>query len=196
MNAMKNKIIPTQIVQQIKNQCNLPDIVSSYITLNRNFKAICPFHPEKSPSLHINSKKQYWHCFGCHRGGDVFSFVQQIEGVSFNQAVEKLAIIAGVPLPKSKRFQSLVNRRFERIKEQLPKLALCREALKDYEIIRYAELRNEWRSLLLKQDKDRWDYMQMDIIEHVKFDALDAFIRKNELMLDGIEQEVRNGKYL
>ena len=191
----KNKV-SQRTIQQIKNQVDITQLINQYISLNKQLKALCPFHTEKSPSFHINPKKQYWHCFGCHRGGDVFSFIQQIEGISFYQAVEKLADIAGVHLPKSARFQSFVNRRFKRVKKQLPKIAFIREVLKDYEIMRSAELRNEWRALLLKQDKDRWDYMQMDIIEHIKFDALDAFIRKNELMLDGIEKEVRNGKYL
>ena len=190
----KDRVSQT-VIAQVKERVDLNELIGSYVPL-KNLKALCPFHSEKSPSLQINPKKNLWYCFGCHRGGDAISFVQQFEGISFNQAVKKLAGVAGTSLPKSTRFQSFVNRRFERIKEQLPKLALCREGLKDYEIMRYEELRNEWRSLFLKKDKDRWDYVRMDTIEHIKFDKLDVFIKKNELMLDGIEKEVRNGKYL
>ena len=126
----------------------------------------------------------------------MISFVQKINKLSFSDAVALLANQAGIPLPKSKRFQSFVNRRFERVKQQLPKIAYFRDVLKDYEKLRYSELRTEWRGLLLKQDKDAYEYARMDYIEYCLFDELNAFIHRVEEILDDLEQEVRLGKYL
>lgn len=187
--------IPQTVVEQVKEQIDLSALISSYIPLKR-FKALCPFHTEKTPSFVINPNKKFWHCFGCGAAGDVISFVQKMEGISFSDAVNKLAIQAGIPLPKSTRFQSFINRRFELIKQQLPKLAYCRDVLKDFEKLRYSELRAEWRGLLLKEDKDAYDYLRMDLIEFCFFDKLNAFIRKVEKILDDLEKEVRLGKYL
>jgi len=192
---MRDRFSP-QVLEQVKQRCDLADIVSQYIKLNRNQKALCPFHSDLTPSFSIHPKKQFWHCFGCGASGDVISFVQKIEGISFSDAVSRLAIQVGVSLPKSERFKSFANRRFERAKIKIQRLRFCRDILKEYEIERYAELRNMRRVLLLKNDKDSMDYMHMDIIEYCRFDALDEFIRKVERILDGIEEETRYGKKL
>jgi len=193
---MRTKIIPTQIIQQIKERINLVDLVKSYLPLNRHLKAICPFHTEKTPSFVIYPLKKRWHCFGCGASGDVISFVQKINKLSFSNAVYLLANQEGILLPESKRFQSFINRRFERVKKQLPKIAYFRDVLKDFEILRYSELRTEWRGLLLNQDKDAYEYARMDYIEYCLFDELNGFIHKVEKILDDLEKEVRLGKYL
>jgi DNA primase len=89
-------------VDQIKSRLNLVDVVQQYVPLRkrgRELWGLCPFHPEKTPSFKVNEQQQSWHCFGCDQGGDLFSFVEQIEKVDFRRALELLADRAGVELP-------------------------------------------------------------------------------------------------
>ena len=95
----------SQDIENIKSRLNITDVVSSYIKLDKagiNFKARCPFHNEKTPSFMVSPTRDSYHCFGCNSGGDIFSFVQQIEGLSFPEALELLAERAGVELTREK----------------------------------------------------------------------------------------------
>ena len=88
-------------VEEIKNRLDIVDIVSSYINLQQssgNFKAVCPFHNEKTPSFMVSREKQIWHCFGCDKGGDLISFVEEYEGIEFKEAIRILAEKANVVL--------------------------------------------------------------------------------------------------
>ncbi len=90
--------------QTIKDKLDIVQIIGEYITLKKagaNWKANCPFHNEKSPSFMVQAEKQIWHCFGCSKGGDVFTFVQEIEGLDFRETLKLLAKRAGVELSKS-----------------------------------------------------------------------------------------------
>lgn len=92
-----------QILQDIKDRLDVAEVLGSYIQIKKagaNFKAPCPFHNEKSPSLMISPSKQIWHCFGCNEGGDVFGFVMKYENVEFREALKILADRAGVSLPE------------------------------------------------------------------------------------------------
>jgi DNA primase len=87
--------------QLIKDKIDVADLVGEYVQLKPagvNKKGLCPFHHEKSPSFMVNSERQSWHCFGCAKGGDIFSFIQEIEGMEFVEALKFLANRAGVPL--------------------------------------------------------------------------------------------------
>ncbi len=90
--------------QTVKQQADILKIVGEYVRLKRagaqNYTGLCPFHSEKSPSFSVNVGRQFYYCFGCHETGDVFTFIQKIENVTFPEAVKTIAIKCGIPLPK------------------------------------------------------------------------------------------------
>jgi len=88
---------------EIKAKLDIVDVIREYIQLRpagMNFRANCPFHNEKTPSFMVSPEKQIWHCFGCGKGGDVLSFVMEMEGLSFVETLRSLAPRAGVVLKK------------------------------------------------------------------------------------------------
>src|SRR6266404_41277 len=90
--------------EQIRAANDVVDVIGSYLPLKRagaNFVAVCPFHKEKSPSFNVNPQRQIFHCFGCHKGGDVFRFLQEYESLTFPEAVRRLADRAKIPLQVS-----------------------------------------------------------------------------------------------
>jgi DNA primase len=97
-------------VQDVKSRLNIVDVVSAYLRLVKSgthFKAPCPFHNEKTPSFMVNEERQIWHCFGCGKGGDAFSFIMEIEGVEFGEALKLLAERSGVDLRQYRRERPL-----------------------------------------------------------------------------------------
>jgi DNA primase len=98
--------IPPQTIEQIAAANDIVDVIGSYFPLKRagaNFKALCPFHQEKTPSFHVSPQRQTFHCFGCGVGGSVFRFVMDYEHVDFPSAVRKLAARAGITIVEERR---------------------------------------------------------------------------------------------
>ena len=92
---------PQTTLERIRAASDIADVIGSYLPLKRagaNFVALCPFHKEKTPSFNVNPHRQIFHCFGCHKGGDVFTFVKEYENIGFADAVRRLAERAKIPL--------------------------------------------------------------------------------------------------
>lgn len=88
-------------IEDIKERLNIVEVIGEYVSLKKigaNYKARCPFHNEKTPSFTVSEPKQFFHCFGCAKGGDIFTFIQEIEGIEFPEALRILARKANVTL--------------------------------------------------------------------------------------------------
>lgn len=94
--------IPEETIKRIKNTANIVEVVSDHVVLRkagRNYLGLCPFHAEKTPSFTVSPEKQIYYCFGCHTGGNIFSFIMQHEGISFPEAVRVVAGRYGIEVP-------------------------------------------------------------------------------------------------
>ena len=94
--------IPEDLIDSIRSQADIVDVVSDYVTLRRsgrNHMGLCPFHDEKTPSFSVNPEKQIFHCFGCGKGGNVFSFLMEHENVTFVEAVRHIARRLNITIP-------------------------------------------------------------------------------------------------
>ncbi len=111
-----------KILEEIKNRLDIVDVISEYIDLKKtgqNYKSLCPFHPEKTPSFFVNPSKQIFHCFGCGKGGDIITFVMEYEKVSFSEAISILAKKAGLEFePSEKSFSYASKEKLYEIYEQ------------------------------------------------------------------------------
>src|SRR5919108_3269403 len=97
-------VVKQDAVQEIKDRLDLVDLVSEHLRLQkagRDLKGLCPFHSEKTPSFYVSPEKQLWHCYGCQKGGDHFTFIQDIEHLDFKGALRLLADKTGVVLEES-----------------------------------------------------------------------------------------------
>lgn len=97
-------LIPEEYLEEIKARTDIVELISQYVDLKpsgRNFRALCPFHEEKTPSFTVSPEKGIFHCFGCGVGGNIFTFVMRIERLTFPEAVAFLAERCGLPLPSS-----------------------------------------------------------------------------------------------
>lgn len=91
-----------EFVEELKSKLDIVEVIGSYVSLQRvgkNYRALCPFHNEKTPSFYVNPERGFYHCFGCGASGDVIKFVQEIEQIDFMEAISKLANRAGMSLP-------------------------------------------------------------------------------------------------
>ena len=152
-------------VQEIKDKLSIVDVVGSYVKLTKAgkyWKGLCPFHNEKTPSFMVSPERDFYHCFGCGKGGDIFSFVQDIENLDFKGALRLLAEKAGVTIEYENREKSDIKEKiFAALKdaedfyvkelakkpdalEYLKKRGLKAETLEKFRV-GYAP--NEWRAL-------------------------------------------------
>ncbi|GAJ25495.1 DNA primase [Liquorilactobacillus sucicola DSM 21376 = JCM 15457] len=95
--------IPEEVIETVRSSVNIVEIVGQYVQLRKsgkNYFGLCPFHEEKTPSFSVTEEKQIFHCFSCHRGGNVFKFIMEIENLSFPDAVVRVAELGNVKLSK------------------------------------------------------------------------------------------------
>lgn len=151
-------------VEQIKDRLSIADVIASYAKLEpagKNFKARCPFHNERTPSFFVSPERQNYHCFGCGKGGDIFSFVEEAEGLDFKGALKVLADRAGIPLPtfskaaleEHDRLHALMDeaaRLYEGILQKYPDVlfylkdrGLADDTIRDW---RVGFVQNDWRT--------------------------------------------------
>lgn len=128
-------LIPQDFIADLVERVPLSQVIGSRITLKKSgssLTACCPFHQEKTPSFHVNSQKNFYHCFGCGANGNSINFLREHDNLNFNEAVEELAKIAGVEIPRDetvKRVYSLQNKMWD----ALEYASVCyREALKNH----------------------------------------------------------------
>lgn len=154
--------------EEIKSRLDIVEVVREYIQLQQaggNFRARCPFHQEKSPSFMVSPEKQIFHCFGCGAGGDLFTFVQLIEGLTFPEALRLLAPKAGVKLKKqdnvktSKRNRlldilELSRKYYNKVLLESPRAEAARKYLKERGLDEDQIL--DWQ---IGYSFDSWDYL-------------------------------------
>ena len=95
--------IPQEKIEEVRSSINIVHYISQFLNLKkegRNFKGLCPFHHEKTPSFVVSAEKQFYHCFGCGKGGNLYSFIMDYEKMTFVDAVTKAADFSGIVLPK------------------------------------------------------------------------------------------------
>jgi DNA primase len=112
-------LISPATLEQIRSASDIVDVIGASVPLKRagaSFVALCPFHKEKTPSFHVNPHKQIFYCFGCHKGGDVFTFVKEYENLPFMDAVRRLAERAKIPIELD---HEPAHEQGRRIKDQL-----------------------------------------------------------------------------
>src|SRR6185295_16068355 len=126
-------MIPDDVISQIRDAADIVAVIGEHVQLRRagtSFKGLCPFHGEKTPSFNVVPAKQFFHCFGCQKHGDVFSFLMELEGKSFVELAERFGIV----VPRVEESPELRRARGERIGMlELNKLATAfyRELLAD-----------------------------------------------------------------
>ncbi|MCK9344645.1 MAG: DNA primase [Candidatus Pacebacteria bacterium] len=155
----------SSVIEDIKSRLNIVDIAAGYLKLEKaggNFKACCPFHNERTPSFFISPARQTYHCFGCNKGGDIISFVEEVEGLDFQGALKILAERAGVELKRERpgakderdaifmtmelatKFYEAVLPKFPDAVSYLTGRGLTQETIKSF---RVGFAPDEWRSL-------------------------------------------------
>ncbi|MDO4522204.1 MAG: DNA primase [Eubacteriales bacterium] len=141
---------PDDLVEEVRARNDIVDVVGSYVKLQKkgsNYFGLCPFHNEKSPSFSVSRSKQMYYCFGCGKGGNVFTFIQEYENFTFPEALKQLADRVGVALPEQE--QSAEERRQQDLRGQI--LELNRTAAKYF----YYQLRRDSGAQAMKYLKER-----------------------------------------
>ncbi len=132
-------LFPQHFIDDLKNRADIVRIIGDFVQLKKkgqNHMACCPFHDEKTPSFSVNASKGFYKCFGCGKGGNVFTFLMEIEGVTFPDAVRTVAEKTGIPLPEpvdDKDYAATKKKKEKRDREKLRIIELNKIALEFWE---------------------------------------------------------------
>lgn len=173
-------------VTKIKESLPIEEIISSYIKLEKsgtNFKAKCPFHNEKTPSFFVSPARNSYYCFGCSAGGDIFTFVQEFEGLDFRGALKLLADKAGIPLESFNPKEEGEKDKLYRVMEEATKF-FENNLSKNNEVVSYLKSRGlndqsiksfrvgfipeDWRMLYTQLNKNGWKDTEIELAGLVK----------------------------
>ena len=136
-------MIADHVKEEVRSRIDIVDLIGAYLSLKKKggqFWACCPFHHEKTPSFSVNQTRQFYHCFGCGEHGDIFTFLMKMEGLSFGDALRKLAERAGVPIEEKKDPNAILRNRlyalhaelaefYQRCLKTLPSAQIARDYL-------------------------------------------------------------------
>ena len=177
--------IPEEKIEDIRKSVDIVDVVSEYVQLKkqgRNLTGLCPFHGEKTPSFSVSSDKQLYHCFGCGAGGNVFSFIMETEGLSFVEAVGKMAKRVNISLPEAEEAGAAANERNESLKYWFEGHSLTAKFYNH--ILTSTDEGKEAREYLRKRGftKDAIDTFQIGYAPN-SWDLLTNFLEKRQLPL-------------
>ena len=176
-----------QFIADLKTRANIKDVISSYVQLRRSgsdWVCCCPFHNEKTPSMYVHENQRYFHCFGCGKGGDVITFVRDIEGMSYIDAVRKLADQYHMEMPEFKADP--------KAQEEKDRKDLLRGIMLDANRYYYANLTRK------EEGQPAKDYLASrgfgdDIIEKYRLgvslsqDGLQGYLRRKEYKVPDIQ---------
>lgn len=170
--------IPEEIIEEVRKANDIVDVIGEYVQLKkqgRNYFGLCPFHGEKTPSFSVTQEKQIFHCFGCGKGGNVVTFLMEIESFSFFEALELLATRAGIKLPdtggEKKSSYSEENQRVLEAYEWLTKLY--------HHLLRYTKDGKEGYNYLSERsiDDEAIDTFQLGFAPNIR-DFIVKFLEK------------------
>jgi DNA primase len=156
-----------KILEEIKSRLDIVDFISDYVELKKagqNYKGLCPFHSEKTPSFIVSPDKQIYHCFGCGEGGNIFSFIMRHDNITFPEAVKTLARRAGVKIIEKKGDPSGEGLRYKIIELNNESLKIFQENLmKSGEALSYLERRGigaeAIKAFSLGYSRKDWTYL-------------------------------------
>jgi len=188
--------MPDNQVDEIKNRLDVVEVIRGYMKLEKsgvNLRGLCPFHREKTPSFFVSPSRQLWRCFGCSVGGDMFSFVQEIDGVDFKEALKLLADKAGVQL---RSYDPQVRSEKARIYE------VCEKSCQFFEKqLTASQLGRESSDYLLGRgiSGESIEKFRIGFAPHTR-NALSAFLRAQgyspaEIFKAGVSIQAENGLY-
>ncbi|MEG1661343.1 MAG: CHC2 zinc finger domain-containing protein, partial [Clostridiales bacterium] len=195
------KMIPPEIIDEIIARTDIVEVIGEYVTLKkrgRNYFGLCPFHQEDTESFAVNADKQFFNCFGCGKGGNVISFVRDMESLSFPEAAKKLAQRAGIAIPE----ESLSPAAQQKLTERRQLYRIHEQAQGFYQHLLWDGQNNAGQAYLHKRGVDR------EVAEHfglgyapesewqALFDHFSDTISPDLLELAGlISRSAKNGRY-